>query len=115
MHELGIAQAIVEAVEEEARAAEAERVLAVTVAIGELSGVVAPALKQCFPIATQDTMLEGARLDLEQIDGEGYCLDCEQTFPLPRLLIPCPDCGGYTSEIRAGQEMTIVSIEVKNV
>lgn len=112
MHEIGIAQAIVDVVEEEARKADATRVLVVRLALGELSGVVEEQLVTCFPFVTKGTRLEGATLEVERVTGEGFCRRCQASFPLPRLLDPCPRCGEYTSDIRAGQELRVSSLEV---
>jgi hydrogenase nickel incorporation protein HypA/HybF len=70
MHELGIAQAIVEQSVEAARSAGSTRVTAVRVRIGELSGVAEEALRFCWDIATAGTILDAARLDCEQVAGQ---------------------------------------------
>lgn len=69
MHELGIAQAIVEHSVEAARTAGAGRVTAVRVHVGELSGVAEEALRFCWDVATAGTVLDAARLDCERVDG----------------------------------------------
>ena len=113
MHELSIAQAIVDAVEEEAKQAEATRVVSVSLELGELSGVVEHSLRFCFPIATRGTLMELAELEIERVEGRGWCAECETEFAMMAMLGQCPTCGGFASEIRAGQELTITGLVVE--
>jgi hydrogenase nickel incorporation protein HypA/HybF len=113
VHELSIAQAIVDVVEEETRNAGASRVVSITLALGELSGVVEEQLRFCFPLVVKDTALDGVELTIETVRGEGFCEKCHDTFAMPSLLTPCPRCGEYTQEIRAGQELVVASLEVE--
>lgn len=113
MHELGIAQAIIDVVEEEARRAGARRVVSITLSIGELSGVVEHYLRFCFPMVAAGTLAEGAELVVEPVPGEGYCHACERSFHLSGLLDRCPGCGGFANEVRAGQELEVADLEVE--
>jgi hydrogenase nickel incorporation protein HypA/HybF len=113
MHELGIAQALVSAAAEESRAAGAERVLAVTVELGALSGVVEHYLRSAYPVAAAGTALQGAELRIERVAGKGWCAECERDFPLSDLLDRCPRCGGFAREIRDGQQLSLVAIDVE--
>ena len=61
MHELSIAQSIVEMVCE--RAGEA-RVHRLTLVIGKLSAVMPDALRFCFDVCAEGTVLEGAALEI---------------------------------------------------
>jgi hydrogenase nickel incorporation protein HypA/HybF len=69
MHELGIAQAIVEQSVEAARNAGVARVTAVRIRVGELSGVAEEAIRFCWGVVTTGTILDAARLDCERSDG----------------------------------------------
>lgn len=113
MHELSIAQAIVDLVVEESERASASRVLGVTLSLGELSGVVEEQLRFCFPIVARGTLAEGAELKVEVVAGQGLCPRCEAPFPMPRLLEPCPRCGALTSEVLAGRELSVASLEIE--
>ena len=113
MHELGIAQAIVDVVEDEARKAGAKKVVAITLSLGELSGIVERQLRFCFPFVTKDTALAEAELRIEHIAGEGFCQGCGETFALTTLFEACPRCGEFTRDIRAGQELKVASLEVE--
>lgn len=113
MHELSIAQAIVDVVEQEARTAGGERVLGITLSLGELAGVVEEQLRFCFPVVTDGTLAEGAELVIEGVEGRGWCPTCEREYHLRTLLSTCPDCDGFSSEVLAGQELRVARIELE--
>jgi hydrogenase nickel incorporation protein HypA/HybF len=109
MHEMSITQGIIEICENHA---EGRRVLSVDVEIGELSSVVPDAVEFCFEACSQDTLLEGARLNIIRIPGRGRCMDCGGDSPLTLFFGACQDCGGYRVEVVAGEEMRVREIEV---
>ena len=69
MHELSIALALVELASEEAQRLGASRVNALFVRLGARSGVVEEALRFSFGLAAEGTIADGARLELEPVDG----------------------------------------------
>ncbi len=80
--------------------------------VGALAGVVEDALRFCFPMACEGTMVEGAELLIQPVQGQGWCRTCGLTFTMGELLAPCPSCAGFASEIRAGQELSVLNIDV---
>lgn len=110
MHELSIVSGVVEICEQHAAG---RRVLAVTLTIGALSGVVPEALAFCFEAGTNGTLLEGARLEIERIPATGFCTACNETAEITACFDPCPRCGGYPLEIRSGEEMRVKDLEVE--
>lgn len=113
MHEMSIAEAIIDVIADEVRKADAVRVLSVTVSLGELSGVVEDQLRFCFPVVALGTVVEGADLLVERVEGRGWCGRCEAEYHLSTLLTPCPGCGGFTQDVRAGQELLVARLEVE--
>jgi hydrogenase nickel incorporation protein HypA/HybF len=73
MHELAITESVVEAVAERVGDARGTRVV---LEIGMLSGVLPDALRFCFDLCTEATVLQGAALEIIQIPGRGHCQDC---------------------------------------
>lgn len=108
MHELTITREAVEICEE---AAMGRRVTNVTLEIGELSGVMPEAVKFCFDACTKGTLLDGARLHMEQIAGSGRC-GCGREFAVAAMYDPCPFCGGYGFKILSGRELRVKELEV---
>ena len=85
--------------------------LAVTLEIGALSGVVPEALEFCFDACTRETLLAGARLEIERIAAVGYCRSCNRDAPVTAYFDPCPGCGAHL-EMQSGEELRVKELEV---
>jgi hydrogenase nickel incorporation protein HypA/HybF len=109
MHELSITRNIVAIVSD---AANGRRVRRVTLEIGKLSGVVPDAVAFCFDVATQGTALEGAALDINEIEGRARCLDCGAEFPTATLFDACA-CGSRRVARLAGEELNVKSMDLE--
>lgn len=116
MHELSIAVSLVDAASEQAADAGAERVSAVYLRLGALSGVVREALEFSFEVAAADTMLEGAALEIEEVPAVALCPQCQEEKQLsaghPMFRARCPDCGAPTPKLRQGKELEITALEI---
>ncbi len=112
MHELSIACSIIETVEENLPDANT-KVKKVFLKIGKLSGVVKDALLFSFDIAAQNTNLEGATLEIEELPIIIFCDKCNSETELGNPpIFYCKDCGESTANIKQGKEMEIISIEI---
>ncbi len=109
MHEMSITQEIVTICLQHA---EGKTILAVTVEIGALSGVVPEAVAFCFTACTADTPASQARLEMRPVAGRGRCQSCGTEQPIEHLFDACPQCGSFALEILSGEEMRVVDIEV---
>jgi hydrogenase nickel incorporation protein HypA/HybF len=109
MHEMSITQSVVEICEQNAAG---RRVLAVTLEIGALSGVVPEAVEFCFEACVRGTLLESAQLHIERIPATAYCQACQLLVPIAAYFDPCPSCGGYGLEPRTGEELRVRELEV---
>jgi hydrogenase nickel incorporation protein HypA/HybF len=108
MHELSIANSVVELCAERALGA---RVLRVTLEIGRLSAVMPDAIRFCFDVCAKDTAVEGAALDIVETPGRARCLDCGSEIVFADLLDRCA-CGSVNLELLAGSELKIKWMEV---
>lgn len=108
MHEVAITQSIVEIVEEEAAGARVNRV---TLEIGRLSAVLPDAIRFCFDICTQGTVLEGVEIEIVELPGRGRCRDCGRIQEMNALFGEC-ECGSVDLECIAGDELRIKEMEV---
>jgi len=109
MHELGITRNIVAIVGE---AANGRPVSRVTLEIGKLSGVMGEAIAFCFDVVAAGTALEGARLEILEINGRARCEACAAEFDTQTLFTPCP-CGSRRLVRLRGEEMLIKSMQFK--
>ena len=108
MHELSITQRIVDMATDHA---DGSRVLAVHLTVGRLSGVVPGAVRFCFDLITEGTLLEGARLDIEEPAGLAHCAGCGSDFTLTDLVLLC-ECGSADVALLSGRELSVTSVEV---
>jgi hydrogenase nickel incorporation protein HypA/HybF len=111
MHELGITRNIVAIVGERAHG---QKVLRVTLEVGRLSGMLGEAIRFCFDICSQGTVLEGAQLQIIDVAGRGHCTSCGAEPPLAARLGRCPSCREPTLQIVAGSELKIREMEVES-
>ncbi len=112
MHEVGITQSIVEIAAQNARRQGADRVVSITVEIGELSGVIAEAVEFCFEACARGTFLEGARLIIEQVPGRGRCQQCGGETGIGPDTFECPACGSFGLEALQGKELRVKEMEI---
>ncbi|GAA2745752.1 MULTISPECIES: hydrogenase maturation nickel metallochaperone HypA [Kitasatospora] len=112
MHEMSIAAAVVEQVDEAAREHGAPGVARVRLQVGELAGVVPQALDFCFELACTGTLVEGAALETEQVAARARCTPCatEWAVGMPPDL-GCPSCAGGDVELLSGRELQILDVE----
>ena len=113
MHELAIAEGILDAAIPEAQRHGAKRVLEVRLKIGELSGVLPYYMQECFRIAAAGTIAESAQLKIERIGVEILCRDCGYEGPVDRKKIRCPHCGSAELKLIRGREYYVDSLEVE--
>jgi hydrogenase nickel incorporation protein HypA/HybF len=112
MHELGITQNIVAIVSEHARGAPVKRV---TLEIGKLSAIMPDAVRFCFDICCQGTVLEGATLEILEIPGLGKCRHCGTEVSLDQPFGICPACNSIELNILQGEELNIKEMEVEEL
>ena len=112
MHEMSLAEGILQIVEDTARANAAAQVRSVLLELGALSHVEEQALRFCFDAVTRGTVADGARLDVHSTAGRAWCMPCGESVGLNRLGDACPLCGGYQLQVTHGEDMKVKEIEV---
>jgi hydrogenase nickel incorporation protein HypA/HybF len=112
MHELSIAQNILEIVREHVPEARCSEVQAVTIRLGELAGVVAESLEFCFSAIVSDTPLSHAVLRIDRIPIRMRCSACEKTSTLEGPAFVCPQCAGQNIQLISGTELQVIEIEL---
>lgn len=113
MHEMSLAEGILQIVEDAARNQGFSRVKEVRLEIGALSGVEVEALSFCLDVVLKGGVADGARVELERVPGRGYCMQCEDTVEIAALYDACPRCGGYQVQATAGTEMRVKDLLVE--
>lgn len=112
MHEMSIAQSILDIVEKELVSHGVEQLKAVNIAVGKWAAVVPEQLAFCFSIVTADTNMAGATLNIKEVPLGYTCSACGEEFASGEMAIVCPKCGDTNITLTNGRELTIESIEV---
>lgn len=113
MHELGIACALVEAAEAEARKQQACRVLGVSCRIGAIRQVMPEALREGFALAASGTLAAGAALHVTVTGMVLECPDCDNKEELPTWAFECPRCRSVNVRLSSGNDLELTSVELE--
>jgi hydrogenase nickel incorporation protein HypA/HybF len=114
MHELSIAEALLESVAQELRDRPLSQVVTVRIRVGALRLVVPETLEVCFHAATRDTPLAQARLEIEQVVATARCLQCAAEFDVADQWFECPFCHSPGGRLRTGRELDLVGLELQD-
>ena len=112
MHELSIAEAVVEI---GVRHCGGRPVEVLELKVGHLRQVVPSALEFAFQLVAAGTPLEGAELRMEEVPAEGVCRTCGVQTPLPGFPLCCRECGGFDVEVTRGEELLVDALELKEM
>ena len=112
MHEMAIAEGIIDVALDTLKVNEGTIIHAIQVQIGALSGVEPEALHFCFDAVTQGTAAEGAKLEIETIPMKGRCLDCDREFSMEQYRHVCPHCNSFAVEELQCRELRVASIDI---
>lgn len=112
MHEMSLAEGVLQLIEDAARREQFSRVTTVWLEIGQLAGVEVEAMKFCFDAVVRDSIAAGARLEIVATPGSGWCMQCAQSVPMSEAYAACPQCGGQQVQVTGGTEMRVRELEV---
>lgn len=96
MHEVSLAEGVIDVVERAAEGAHATAVSEVRVAVGELSNVEIEALAFAFESVKKGTVANDAKLVIDRPEGRAWCMTCQKDVPYHRFGDACPICGGLS-------------------
>ncbi len=113
MHELSIANSILEAVRKERERLNGARITKVGVRVGELAGVDPEALSFGFEVLVKDTDLDPLALEIEFVARRHECSQCKQVFTVVDHQVNCPACGAVETRCIGGDELDLAYLEVE--
>ncbi|MDI6724170.1 MAG: hydrogenase maturation nickel metallochaperone HypA [Methanobacterium sp.] len=120
MHELSMADAIVKTAVDVAEKNDAQKITEVTIEIGGLALLNPEQLKFMIEVLSEDTLLEGAEINIEEIPIEIKCKSCNYEGPagsdeldhyMP--IVKCPECEEVSIEIVKGRECNVKNIKIE--
>lgn len=109
MHELAIAEGIVEAITERVAGS---RVTRVVLELGALACVEPGAIRFCFAACARGTVADGAELEIVEIPGRGRCRTCGASAVPVDPRIPLCECGSADLELLDGGQLRVRGVEV---
>ena len=112
MHELSMAAGILDIVQQNVRVADASRVRAVRVRVGDLAGVVPDSLGFCFAAIIAGTPYAAAFLDIDRVPALATCGECGGVTRLAQPSLVCPACGAIGMTLQSGDELQVVDVEL---
>ncbi|HEY0722348.1 MAG TPA: hydrogenase maturation nickel metallochaperone HypA [Gammaproteobacteria bacterium] len=113
MHELSLAEGVLQIVEESAQRQGFTRVKEIRLEIGALSGVEIEALRFCIEAVLRNSLAEGARVIIEPIPARGRCMQCGEMVEIAARYDACPQCGCQLVQPAGGTEMRVKDLLVE--
>ncbi|MEW6025612.1 MAG: hydrogenase maturation nickel metallochaperone HypA [Pseudomonadota bacterium] len=112
MHELAVAQALVEQVDGVIRQHHASSATRIRLRIGPLAGVVPELLASAFPLAAAGHAMEHATLDLVAAPITVRCQSCGEVTEAAMNRLVCGACGNWHTQLISGDELLLESVEL---
>lgn len=120
MHELSMAQGIINAVLDTAEENNATEVNEVTVEVGRLAMINPEQLQFILGVLVENTIMEDANINFEEIPAEIKCYDCD--FHGNAILddsdhyapiVRCPECDSLDVETLNGKDIVVKNIVIE--
>lgn len=115
MHELAVVDGILKVVLKSAVDNNAQKVLYISLRIGDMTDLVDKWIQHYFDFLSRDTIAAGARLKIQRTPVIVRCEECAHSFPVnirEMKKFVCPACGGEECSVISGREFHISNIEV---
>ncbi len=113
MHEMSLAEGVLQIIEDAAQGQDFRRVKTVWLEIGQLAAVEVEAMRFCFDAVARDSVAQGARLEVIEIPGRAWCSRCAEAVKVESLFDLCPKCGSHRIQVTNGQEMRVKELDVE--
>jgi len=113
MHELSVTESILEIAANHANVNNAIKVTKINLVIGRLSSIIDDSVQFYWEAISEGSICEGSTLSFTRIPAVLRCTDCQLEYQIEHELVPCPNCGGYKTQIIGGEEFYIESIEIE--
>ena len=112
MHEMSIAEGILDIALDYAKQNDAKVVHEVGLILGEMAGVEMESLDFSWRLITKDTIAEGAKLTVRQTPLVGRCSKCGKEFHIEHYNFWCPECKDGVLKTISGRELQVEYLEV---
>jgi hydrogenase nickel incorporation protein HypA/HybF len=113
LHELGIAEEILDIALAEAGRHQATKITTIYLRVGVIRAVEPEHLKFIFDHLAHDTLADGATLSIEEMPVRVECASCGEATETGSFAWECPKCKGYEISVKGGDVLDIVSIDLE--
>jgi hydrogenase nickel incorporation protein HypA/HybF len=113
MHEMGIANSVLEAVATEMRRHPGKYPCKVGLRIGEMTAIDQDSLRFCFEALAKGTDMETISLEIEFFPRRHRCRQCLHEFAVQGYECRCPQCGSSETSFVSGDELELAYLEVE--
>jgi hydrogenase nickel incorporation protein HypA/HybF len=113
MHELSIAQSIIDIALNEMHKANATSVSELELEVGMLAGIEYSSLDFALECLMKNKVFESTRLVVHKPEGKALCTVCRAEFAAEGFGAACPACGGYQYTIVQGKELRVKTMVVE--
>ncbi len=114
MHELSVAENIIETVRLNVPENELPMVEEIRLKVGEFSNVVSDSLLFAFESIKEEHSLGSARLNILPVKFEIECSECHAVTSNRYGVRECAICGSYDTKVLSGEELQVTEIELKD-
>src|SRR5450759_4960012 len=113
MHELYLAQSILNIVHEYAAQQHFSKVNSIRLSFGRLSCIESKSLKFAFEVQAKSTSAENASLDFNVLPAVIHCFSCAKDLEVETYSAIWPNCGGEEVILTGGtEELRILEMDV---
>ncbi len=110
LHEASLAESILKIALEVAAENRAEKISAVGLKLGEMSGVEVEALSFSFDVLKKNTSAENAVLKINRVPITATCNKCGKNFSVRKYNFFCPECDGVLI-LKSGRELFVEYVD----
>ncbi|MDD2864874.1 MAG: hydrogenase maturation nickel metallochaperone HypA [Methylococcales bacterium] len=112
MHEMSLCEGMLEILQEQAKTQNYSTVKTVFLEIGKLSNVEPDAMRFAFPVVAKGSLAENATLEIIEVSGQAWCMQCEKNVVIEQRYDGCPFCESHQLQVIDGEQMRIKELEV---
>lgn len=113
MHEMAIAQGILEIVLKTAAEHKAKKVTSIKLLVGQMTRIEPESLSFGFEALSMGTIAEGAALTITNVPLVAQCNSCQQEFSVENYCFLCPHCDSASVAVVSGRELAVDYLEVE--
>ena len=113
MHELYLAQSILDIVHEYAAKQHFKKVNSISLSFGRMSCIEPKSLQFAFEVQSKDTLAEKALLEFKILPAVIHCFSCEKDLDVDTYSAVCPNCEREEVILVGGtEELQILEMDV---